>query len=320
MQESNKKKWIQVRNSNLKYYEEVALYYKSPSGNIVIYKPEGMKFDDKSLDKKYIEDLYIQPKDKIKCLRAAQKGFSSGLVSNIVKQNTANLKTELINLVDETLSQPRSGGLETAPGLIDDIISGYSSQPDVIKNLARISFSDYTTTIHSINVMALTVGYCFYNKMSEEETRQFGLAALLHDVGKTEIPGEILTANRGLTDLEFIEMKKHPKIGFDILKYTGIDLKAATEGALEHHEKLDGSGYPEGKTNISECGMLLGIIDCYEAITNDDRPYRSAMQPMAALQILKKDVDEGKYNKKIFETFAYSLTDFNRSGKYKDFF
>lgn len=50
MQESNKKKWIQVRNSNLKYYEEVALYYKSPSGNIVIYKPEGMKFDDKSLD------------------------------------------------------------------------------------------------------------------------------------------------------------------------------------------------------------------------------------------------------------------------------
>ncbi|MEA1911419.1 MAG: hypothetical protein U9N32_07070, partial [Spirochaetota bacterium] len=84
-----------------------------------------MKFDDKSLDKKYIEDLYIQPKDKIKCLRAAQKGFSSGLVSNIIKQNTANLKTELINLVDETLSQPRSGGLETAPGLIDDIISGY---------------------------------------------------------------------------------------------------------------------------------------------------------------------------------------------------
>ncbi len=66
--------------------------------------------------------------------------------------------------------------------------------------------------------------------------------------------------------------------------------------------------------------MLLGIIDCYEAITNDDRPYRSAMQPMAALQLLKDDVDQGKYNKEIFSAFAYSLTDFNRSGKYKDFF
>ncbi len=313
-------KWIQVRNSNLKYYEEVELYYKNPSGNIVLYKPEGMKFDDKSLDKKYIDDLYIQPKDKIKCLRAAQKGFSEGLVQNIVKHDINTVKNELVSLVDETLSQPRSGGLETAPNLINNIISGYSSQPDVIKNLARISFTDYTTTIHSINVMALTIGYCFYNHMTEKETREFGLAALLHDVGKTEIPGEILTAGRGLTDLEFIQMKKHPRIGFDILKYTGMDIKIATEGALEHHEKLDGSGYPEGKTNISKCGMLLGIIDCYEAITNDDRPYRSGMKPMAALQILKKDVEKGKYDKKIFETFAYSLTDFNRSGKYKDFF
>ncbi|MCK5199454.1 MAG: HD domain-containing protein [Spirochaetales bacterium] len=317
---SHNNKWIQVRNSNLKYYEEVELYYQNPSGNIVLYKPEGMKFDDKSLDKKYIDDLYIKPKDKIKCLRAAQKGFSVGLVHNIVKHDTITVKNELVNLVDETLSQPRSGGLETAPNLIENIISGYSSQPDVVKNLARISFTDYTTTIHSINVMALTIGYCFYNHMTEKETREFGLAALLHDLGKTEIPGGILTANRSLTDLEFIQMKKHPAIGFDILKDTGMDIKIATEGALEHHEKLDGSGYPAGKTNISECGMLLGIIDCYEAITNDDRPYRTSMQPMAALQILKEDVDIGKYNKKIFETFAYSLTDFNRSGKYKDFF
>lgn len=317
---SNKNEWIKVRKSNLKYYEEVELYYQSPSGNIVLYKPEGMKFDDKGLDTKYIDDLYIKPKDKIKCLRAAQKGFSAGLIDNIVRQDTVTVKNELVNLVDETLSQPRSGGLETAPGLIDNIISGYSSQPDVVKNLARISFTDYTTTIHSINVMALTIGYCFYNHMTEKETRQYGLAALLHDLGKTEIPGEILTANRALTDEEFIQIKKHPAIGFDILKHTGIGLKIATEGALEHHEKLDRSGYPEGKTNISECGMLLGIIDCYEAITNDDRPYRSAMQPMAALQILKKDVEKGKYNKKIFENFAYSLTDFNRSEKYKDFF
>ncbi|MCK5197229.1 MAG: HD domain-containing protein, partial [Spirochaetales bacterium] len=176
------------------------------------------------------------------------------------------------------------------------------------------------TTIHSINVMALTIGYCFYNHLTEEETRQFGLASLLHDLGKTEIPGDILTANRGLTDAEFEKMKKHPSLGFEILKTTGIDMKIATEGALEHHEKLDGSGYPEGKTNISECGMLLGIIDCYEAITNDDRPYRSSMQPMTALQLIKGDVDKCKYNKKIFETFAYSLTDFNRTGKYKDFF
>lgn len=317
---SNNKKWIQVRKSNLKYYENVELYYKNPAGVVVLYKPEGMKFSDESLDKKYIDDLYINPADKVKCLREAQKGFSTGLISNIIKKDTTTIKNDLVNLVDETLSQPRSGGLETATTLMDGVIEGYSSQPDVIKNLARISFTDYTTTIHSINVMALTVGYCFYNRLTAEETKLFGLAALLHDVGKTEVPGHILSANRNLTDPEFEKMKKHPSIGFDILKTTGIDVKTATEGALEHHEKLDGSGYPEGKTNISECGMILGIIDCYEAITNDDRPYRSAMQPMDALKLIKGDVEKGKYNKEIFESFAYSLTDFNRTGKYKDFF
>ncbi len=319
MPDSNKK-WIPVRKSNIKYYEDVKLYYRNPSGNIVLYKPEGMKFDDQNLQHKYVDEYYIQPEDKIKCLRAAQKGFSRNLIQNIVQNDTATVKKELINLIDETLSEPRSGGLETAPELIESIVGGYSAQPDVIKNLARISFTDYTTTIHSVNVMALTMGYCFYTGCSLEETRQFGLAALLHDLGKTEIPGDILTANRSLTDEEFMRMKQHPTLGYNILKATGFDLTIAVQGSMEHHEKLDGSGYPEGKTSISDCGMVLGIIDCYEAITNDDRPYRSAMAPLDALSLIKKDVEKGKYNKKIFEDFAYSLTDFNHTGKYKDLF
>jgi len=307
--------WIAVRKSNIKYYESVELYYRNPAGNIVLYKPEGMMLDDESLNKKYVDSYFIRPEDKIKCLRAAQKGFSEQLAHNIVTKNTVTVKNELVNIVDETLSQPRSGGLEIVPELMNNLIAGYSSQPDVIKNLARISFTDYTTTIHSVNVMALTMGYCFYTGRSVEETKQFGLAALLHDLGKTEIPGEILTANRSLTDSEFTDMKRHPRLGYKILQDTNIDLKIAVEGSLEHHEKLDGSGYPEGKTNISECGMVLGIIDCYEAITNDDRPYRSAMSPLAALELIKKDSENGKYNNEIFKDFAYSLTDFNHSGK-----
>ncbi len=314
------KKWIPVRKSNIKYYEEVKLFYRNPAGNIVLYKPEGMRFDDENLEHKYVDEYFIQKEDKVRCLRAAQQGFSKNLLHNIVHNDTKTVKNELIKLIDETLSEPRSGGLETAPELIENIAESYSSQPDIIKNLARISFSDYTTTIHSVNVMALTMGYCFYTGCSLERTRNFGLAALLHDLGKTEIPGAILTANRGLSDKEFEKMKEHPTLGYNILKDTGFDLTIAVQGSLEHHEKLDGSGYPDGKTNISECGMVLGIIDCYEAITNDDRPYRSAMAPLDALSLIKNDVEKGKYNRKIFEDFAYSLTDFNRTGKYKDLF
>ncbi len=313
-------KWILVRKSNIKYYEDVQLYYRNPAGKIVLYKPGGMRFDDESLEHKYVDEYFIKPEDKVKCLRAAQQGFSKNLIHNIVQNNTVTVKDELINLIDETLSEPRSGGLETVPDFVDSIVGGYSSQPDVIKNLARISFTDYTTTIHSVNVMALTMGYCFYSRLTLEETRQFGLAALLHDLGKTEMPGEILSASRSLSDEEFSTMKKHPEIGFDILQTTSVVLPDVRQGALEHHEKLDGSGYPQGKTNISEVGMVLGIIDCYEAITNDDRPYRSAMPPLAALRLIKKDVKQGKYNKRIFKDFAYSLTDFNHTGKKIDLF
>lgn len=78
--------------------------------------------------------------------------------------------------------------------------------------------------------------------------------------------------------------------------------------ALEHHEKLDGSGYPGNKTKISMPARIIGIIDCDEALTSDDHPYRNAMQPFDSLsQIIGKDASEGKFNKKFYAHFVKSL-------------
>lgn len=307
----DKKKWIPIRKSNLKYYRDIELFYKNPKGVMQLYKPAGMDFTDASLMKKpYLGSLCVRPEDKLKCIREAQRGFSMDLTESIRSHRTEAVKRELVSIVDETLSEPRGGSLQLVPNTVDALVEGYSNEPTIIKHLAWISHTDYTTAIHSINVMALTVGYCYYTMRSIEETKLFGLAALLHDVGKTEVPGDILTAPRKLSVEEFELMKKHTTLGWDILKeYTGEVLEAGS-GCLEHHEKLDGSGYPKGITEISECGRVLGVIDCYEAITNDDRPYRSALEPMKALEILKEEMDGEKFDKKIFEDFAYSLTDF----------
>ena len=102
-------------------------------------------------------------------------------------------------------------------------------------------------------------------------------------------------------------MKRHPKIGESIIKFkNGLDGEIA-QGALEHHEKLDGSGYPRGINHISFAGQLLGIIDCYEALTNEERPYRRAKSPLDTLKLIKQDVEAGKFDRKIFEKFCYSL-------------
>jgi HD-GYP domain-containing protein (c-di-GMP phosphodiesterase class II) len=307
------KKWFSVRKSHLKYYTGVELYYKTPTKNIRLYKPAGMTFTEASLShKSYLGDLYIKPEDKIKAIQEAQRGFNNELEENIRTKDTAEVKDLLVGIVDETMSEPRTGSIKGAPGTVESLIAGYSSRPTVVKNLARIAYKDYTTIIHSINVLALTLGYCFYTMKSDRETLDLGLAALLHDVGKIEVPTEILTANRKLTDEEFEIMKSHPTLGVSILdEYEEISPKVRL-ACLEHHEKLDGSGYPEGKREISDYGQILAIIDCYEAITNDDRPYRSSMQPIKALALLKEDVDNGKFSRQIFIEFAYSLTDFTK--------
>jgi HD-GYP domain-containing protein (c-di-GMP phosphodiesterase class II) len=309
------KSWIAVRKSNLKYYDDVELFYRNPSGKIMLYKPAKKRLTEKELeDKPYLGTLYIRPDDKLKALRGAQRGFSTDLTDRIMKgrlEDLVEIKRDLTVIIDETLSEPRSGHLGVLPDYVSSIVDGYATQPELIKYLARIAHTDYSTAIHSLNVMALTIGYCYHTKQSMEKTRTLALSALLHDIGKPEINPEILIAPRRLTDKEFSEMQQHPLIGVDILTEYGSQFAVAIPGMLHHHLRLDGTGYPEGLRGrpISEAGRLLAIIDSYEVMTNDDRMYRSAIRPYDALVELKKEVDAGKYDRKIFAEFAYSLVD-----------
>jgi len=148
----------------------------------------------------------------------------------------------------------------------------------------------------------------FLQKFFPKSYKKIGLSALLHDIGKIEIPLKILTAPRKLSKKEYSIMKSHTIIGSEIIKANNWFDDFVAVGALEHHEKLDGSGYPKAEPKISFIGQLLSIIDCYEALTNETRPYRRAKKPFNTLQLIQKDVAAGKFNKEIFEQFCYSLT------------
>jgi len=306
-QELEQKNYIAVRNSQINYYRDVGLYYVE-GGSFVLYKPPGKLLTELRLNEKmHPSQLYIHQNDRITAIKELQKEFNRRIAQSIKTGNAVEVKSTLCSLVEETLSEPRSGTLKALPETVDILVSGYAKSPQVLKTFASISFKDYTTVIHSVNVMALTLGFCFYSKLSMHETKRLGLSALMHDVGKTEIPDSILKAPRKLTADEFKIMQRHPKIGEFIIKFkSGIDSDIAL-GALEHHEKLDGRGYPRGIKNISFVGQLLGIIDCYEALTNEERPYRRAKSPLDTLKLIKRDVEAGQFNRKIFEKFCYSL-------------
>ena len=304
MQEKN---YIAIRNSQINYYKNVGLYYIE-GGSFILYKPPGKSMADMRLqEERHPRTLYIHQCDRMTAIKELQNGFNRSIAQSIKTGNAVVVKSTLCSLVEETLAEPRSGTLQVLPETVEILVSGYSKNPEVLKTFASISFKDYSTVIHSVNVMALTLGFCFHSKLSLHETKRLGLSALLHDVGKTEIPDNILKAPRKLTDEEFETMKRHPKIGEYIIKIKSEIDSSIALGALEHHEKLDGSGYPRGIRHISFVGQLLGIVDCYEALTNEERPYRRAKSPLATLKLIKTDVEAGKFDRKIFEKFCYSL-------------
>jgi len=268
-----------------------------------------MGISDLRLDQGMHPRLFIQQLDRSEAIREVHKGFNQDIARSIESGDVATVKTTLCNLVTETLSEPRAGMLQSLPGTMDVLVSGYSKQPGILRTFATISNKDYSTVIHSVNVMALTLSYCFYSGMSLPETRRLGLGALLHDVGKAEIPSEILQAPRKLSPEEFEIMKSHTGIGERLIRAINRLGEDVALAALQHHEKLDGSGYPKGlqKRDISFNGQLIGIIDCYEALTNEERPYRRALEPLETLELLKRDVEAGKFDRRLFEKFCYSL-------------
>jgi len=299
--------FIPIRKSQMNYYTNIPLYSQSVKGDFILFKPSGIALNNNRLIKGRYFGLFIHESDKDNALKELHQSFNRDLKKSIDSGKTHEVKRILCDLVEETLSEPRSGMLNQLNETMDVLVAGYSKKPSLLRVLASMASKDYSTSIHSVNVMALVLGYCFYSRLPLENTKNLGLTALLHDVGKTEVPGKILRAPRKLDSEEFSLMKAHTIIGYDILNRHGDFDHTIALGALEHHEKMDGSGYPRGITHPSESSQLLCIIDCYEALTNEDRPYRRANKPFDALTIIKRDSDSGKYHKKLFEKVCYSL-------------
>ena len=301
--------YLPVRKSQLAYYRRIPLYRRVPPHKFLLYKPSGLTLGEMRVNSnRHPRALYIRQSDKLMGIQEAQKGFNRQLEIDIKTGNPAKVKETLVSVVAETLHEPRSGSLEGISETVDILVSDYSKESGVIKNLIDMSYTDYSTVLHSINVMAFALGFAAYLEYPRAEARNLGLCALLHDVGKTRINKELLTAPRRLTNEEFEEIKGHPLIGYNILKKCKFADKSISLTALDHHEKLDGSGYPNKKTTISRAAQIVGMIDCYEALTNNDRPYRSAMGAFDTLNlIIGEEVRNGKYGAEIYQNLVKSL-------------
>jgi putative nucleotidyltransferase with HDIG domain len=166
--------------------------------------------------------------------------------------------------------------------------------------------SPYTQE-HSSGVSRLARFMAERRGFDSEHCDQIEVAGLLHDIGKMQIPDEILEAPRRLTEIEFDRMKTHAYVTFQILHGAGV-LEDVALWASQHHERLDGSGYPFRLRDPQICleSRIIGVADIYQALAQD-RPYRAPIAPVSILGMLRHRVSEGELDGTIVDIVASNL-------------
>ena len=165
-------------------------------------------------------------------------------------------------------------------------VAMHGDQRIVIPLLQLKEFDQYTTT-HSLNVSVLTMALAEWMGMGPKEVRAFGVAGLLHDLGKVRIPKEVLTKPGKLTDEEWTIMRKHPVDGAKIIYESDRDLDLAAAVAYEHHIMINGQGYPKRhfERGVHAASKLVHVCDVYDAMRTN-RPYRAAWESERVLKMI----------------------------------
>ena len=197
------------------------------------------------------------------------------------------LHSEANRIVRNLIQDVRLGKqveLEQVEPVVENIIDSVFRNQDALLPLARLKDHDNYTFQHSVSVSALLVSFARGLKMARPIIKEIAIGGLLHDVGKAKVPDDILNKPAKLTDAEFAKMKSHVVQSILILQNTPGISQIALDVAGQHHERFDGTGYPNKLKGdeISLYGRMGAIVDVYDAITSD-RCYHKGMAPTAAL-------------------------------------
>ena len=177
-----------------------------------------------------------------------------------------------------------------ARGMIDGLAQAVAQNRTALLALTTLKNYDNYTFTHMVNVSILTMGQARGLGIDGPLLREFGLAALMHDIGKVRTPLEVLNKPDKLTDAEFVIMKRHVVDGAEILRMTPDVPALAPVVAFEHHLRVDGSGYPSGvaRSSLNIGTMLCSIADVYDAMRSQ-RHYQKAFPTDRILAVLKRN-------------------------------
>lgn len=200
----------------------------------------------------------------------------------------------------------RAVRMDEVSGVVDEVLQSVDRTPRTLLEMLRLKKKDEYTYMHSVAVCTLMVNVARHLGKSIAETREYGLAGLLHDLGKMGIDDEILNKAGKLTQAEFSAVRNHPEHGYQILAQSPGMPEMALDVCRHHHEKIDGTGYPFGlpENAISLAARLGAICDVYDALTSE-RVYKNASTPVEAVSQMWNW--EGHFDPALLFTFMQSI-------------
>lgn len=227
-----------------------------------------------------IEDI-IKPQLRNAAIKTIQDTFDYfEQYNNYLKENKKNLKTKQDVIRREQY-------IQSLNNVSKDIVEEILFNKNVMISLVDIKSLDSYTFQHSVNVAVLSLVLGIELRLGKNQLYDLCIGAMLHDLGKAFIPKEIINKSAKLTEEEFEQIKTHSIKGYEYLSQH-YNLPASVKLiALQHHEQIDGTGYPNGYKDdeINKLAKIVAIADVYDAMTSDT-PYRKAFPPHEAMEFI----------------------------------
>lgn len=176
---------------------------------------------------------------------------------------------------------------DTTKDIANDLMKAIDENNAIAIDINLLKVSDEYTFKHSVDVATMAMIVAKKLGMSREEVYDIGIAGLLHDIGKSKIPSELLNKPETLTDEEFEIMKQHSVYSYRMIQDNKEIKDSVKLAVLQHHEKINGNGYPLGVEADKICAFakILTVVDIYDALVTS-RPYKEEFSPRDAVEML----------------------------------
>ncbi len=216
-----------------------------------------------------------------------------------------------IKMMTNVLDNLRADNILSSKKMIYKIVDHILTDDDTAECMALITSHDYYTYTHSVNVGMLSVllAKSLFKGSYDHDMRELGAGFFLHDLGKCDIPHDLINKPGKLSDEEWELMRNHPQRGNKILVDTDQLTTECGLIVMQHHEREDGSGYPFGlsKDEIHPYARICSIADVYDALTST-RAYKHKVPPYEALRIMKEEMIHF-FNREMFKEFVLIFQD-----------